>query len=180
MYNVLPNGMHAEYTTQAPKAGKHVLCEKPMANSVEECEAMIAAAKETGRKLMVAYRCHFEKYNLKAIEICKNPGAAAGEAAIYYDGSLLSYSGGGVEAHQKLGGGGSLVDVGIYGLNATRYLTGEEPVSVTAQLIENKDDPRVYGGGGGDGVDAEVSQRCAGDEHDELQRAEQQSSSADF
>ena len=60
VYVVLPNSMHAEYTIRAAKAGKHVLCEKPMANSVEECQAMIDACKLTKRKLMIGYRLQYE------------------------------------------------------------------------------------------------------------------------
>ncbi len=67
VYIVLPNYMHAEYTIRALKAGKHVLCEKPMATSVDDCEAMIAAAKAANRKLMIAYRCHYEPHNLEAM-----------------------------------------------------------------------------------------------------------------
>ena len=67
VYIVLPNSMHAEYTIRALKAGKHVLCEKPMATSVADCEAMIAAAKAANRKLMIAYRCHYEPLNLAAM-----------------------------------------------------------------------------------------------------------------
>jgi predicted dehydrogenase len=75
VYVVLPNSMHAEYTIRAAKAGKHVLCEKPMAVSVAECEAMIAACKAAGRKLMIGYRCHFEPYNLEAMRLART-GAA--------------------------------------------------------------------------------------------------------
>src|SRR4051794_9924793 len=67
VYIVLPNFMHAEYTIRALKAGKHVLCEKPMATSVADAERMIAAAKAADRKLMIAYRCHYEPLNLEAM-----------------------------------------------------------------------------------------------------------------
>jgi predicted dehydrogenase len=62
--------MHAEYTIRALKAGKHVLCEKPMAVTVEEYERMIAAAREADRKLMIAYRLHYEPFNRKVMELC--------------------------------------------------------------------------------------------------------------
>ena len=71
VYVCLPNSMHAEYTVRAAKAGKHVMCEKPMAVSVAECEAMIAACKAAGRKLMIGYRCHFEAYNLEAMRLAR-------------------------------------------------------------------------------------------------------------
>src|SRR4051794_39549087 len=70
VYIVLPNSMHAEYTIRALKAGKHVLCEKPMAVTVEDCERMVAAAREADRKLMIAYRLHYEPVNRKVIELC--------------------------------------------------------------------------------------------------------------
>src|SRR6478672_11705936 len=71
IYIVLPNGMHAEYTVRGLQAGKHVLCEKPMANNSAECEQMITAAKKADRKLMVAYRCHYEPLNKEAIRIAR-------------------------------------------------------------------------------------------------------------
>src|SRR6266567_1303640 len=69
IYIVLPNGMHAEYTVRGFQAGKHVLCEKPMANSPEECQQMIDAGKKANRKLMVAYRCRYEPFNQEAIRL---------------------------------------------------------------------------------------------------------------
>src|SRR5829696_1733130 len=72
VYIVLPNSMHAEYTIRALKAGKHVLCEKPMANSAADCEKMIAAAKAANRKLMVAYRCRYEPNNQLAIRMAQD------------------------------------------------------------------------------------------------------------
>ena len=79
VYVALPNSMHAEYTIRAAKAGKHVLCEKPMSTSVADAEAMIAACKAARVKLMIAYRCHYEPTNLKAVQLirdgCARPGA---------------------------------------------------------------------------------------------------------
>src|SRR6266700_299891 len=72
IYIVLPNGMHAEYTVRGLDAGKHVLCEKPMANTPAECEEMIAAARKANRKLMVAYRCRYEPYNQEAIRMTRS------------------------------------------------------------------------------------------------------------
>ena len=69
VYVCLPNSMHAEYVIRAAAAGKHVMCEKPMAESVKEYEAMIAACKKAGRKLMIGYRCHFEPTNLEAMRL---------------------------------------------------------------------------------------------------------------
>src|SRR6201993_2741245 len=72
IYIVLPNGMHAEYTVRGLAAGKHVLTEKPMANTPAECQQMIDAAKKANRKLMVAYRCRYEPFNQEAIRIARS------------------------------------------------------------------------------------------------------------
>src|SRR5688500_15706034 len=71
VYIALPNSMHAEYTIRAAQAGVHVLCEKPMAVTVEECQRMIAACRKAGVKLMIAYRLHFETLNLAAMEVAR-------------------------------------------------------------------------------------------------------------
>ena len=78
VYIALPNSMHAEFTVRAAEAGVHVLCEKPMAVTVEECERMLAATREHDVRLMIAYRLHFEHVNLKAVELVRD--GAIGEA----------------------------------------------------------------------------------------------------
>jgi len=130
VYIALPNGMHAEYTIRAAKAGKHVLCEKPMANSVKECEEMIAACKQADRKLMIAYRCQYEPTNLKAIELLRQ--GYAGKLQIMSSSNGFNIHPGEWRLNKKMAGGGPLVDVGIYSIQAMRYLTGEEPISVEA------------------------------------------------
>ncbi|MGC1870584.1 MAG: Gfo/Idh/MocA family oxidoreductase [Acidobacteriaceae bacterium] len=130
VYIALPNGMHAEYTIRAAKAGKHVLCEKPMANSVKECEQMIAACKQADRKLMIAYRCQYEPTNLKAIELMRQ--GYAGKLQIMSSANGFNIRAGEWRLNKKMAGGGPLVDVGIYSIQAMRYLTGEEPASVDA------------------------------------------------
>jgi len=145
VYIILPNGMHAEYTIRAAKAGKHVLCEKPMANTVEECQAMIDACKETNVKLMIAYRCHYEPFNLDAIERIRK-GELGSIRQITADHGMnvdpVENDKHKWRLDKKLAGGGSLMDIGIYSLNATRYLTGEEPIEVTAFESTDKSDPR--------------------------------------
>ncbi|MDP9175589.1 MAG: Gfo/Idh/MocA family oxidoreductase [Planctomycetota bacterium] len=141
VYIVLPNGMHLEYTTRAFKAGKHVLCEKPMANTSAECQQMIDAGKAAGKKLMIGYRCQYEPNNLKAIEIIRS-GSSGNPKLIVADHGFHMGDPTAWRLNKKLAGGGPLYDIGIYSLNATRYLTGEEPVSVTAQQTENPSDPR--------------------------------------
>lgn len=140
VYVVLPNSMHAEYAIRASKAGKHVLCEKPMAISAAECEAMIAAAKQAGKKLMIGYRCHFEQHNLRAIELVKSgligvPRVITAESGFYAQPGQWRLD-------KPLSGGGSLMDIGIYSLNAARYLSGEEPVEVRAIESTDRSDPR--------------------------------------
>jgi predicted dehydrogenase len=130
VYVALPNSMHAEYTIRAAKAGKHVLCEKPMAISVAECEAMIAACKAAGVKLMIAYRCHYEPTNLRAIELIRS--GAIGEVQAIESSYGFNIQPGEWRTDKKMAGGGPLFDVGIYSLNATRYLTGEEPEKFAA------------------------------------------------
>ncbi|HEY6458423.1 MAG TPA: Gfo/Idh/MocA family oxidoreductase, partial [Steroidobacteraceae bacterium] len=71
VYIALPNSMHAEYTIRAAKAGKHVLCEKPMATSLADCQAMVAACRKANVKLMIAYRCQYHPSHLKAIELIR-------------------------------------------------------------------------------------------------------------
>lgn len=130
VYVALPNSMHAEYTFRAAKAGKHVLCEKPMAISVSECEAMIAACKLAGVKLMIAYRCHYEPTNLRAIELIR--GGKVGQVQVIESAFGFDIKQGEWRLSKKLAGGGPLFDVGIYALNACRYLTGEEPEGIAA------------------------------------------------
>jgi len=130
VYVALPNSMHAEYTIRAAKADKHVLCEKPMATSVSDCEAMIAACKTAGVKLMIAYRCHYEPTNLKAVSLIRS--GAIGQVQGIESAFGFDIDRGEWRLDKKMAGGGPLMDVGIYSLNATRYLTGEEPTSFSA------------------------------------------------
>ncbi|MBM6577255.1 MAG: Gfo/Idh/MocA family oxidoreductase [Sphingomonas sp.] len=141
VYVCLPNSMHAEYTIRAAKAGKHVLCEKPMAISVAECEAMIAACRRANRQLMIGYRSHFEPHNLEAMRLART--GAAGK--IRYVRSEHGFVQGDPQAwrlKKALSGGGSLMDMGIYSLQAARYMTGEEPIAVTARESTDRRDPR--------------------------------------
>ncbi len=140
VYVVLPNSMHAEYSIRASQAGKHVLCEKPMAISSAECEAMIAAAKKAGRKLMIGYRCHFEQYNLHAVELVKS-GFVGRPTLITAEHGFYAQPGQWRLDH-PFSGGGSLMDIGIYSLNAARYLAGEEPIELSAMESTDKSDPR--------------------------------------
>jgi predicted dehydrogenase len=132
VYIVLPNSMHAEFTVRAARAGKHVLCEKPMAVTTAECEQMIAACKQAKRQLAIGYRLHFEPYNQEMIRLARRRELGALKFLTATAGTIP------VDLKQwrldkKLSGGGSLVDIGIYALQAVRYVSGEEPVSVSAR-----------------------------------------------
>lgn len=144
VYIILPTGLHAEWAERAFAAGKHVMCEKPMALSSAQCERMIAAGQRAGKKLMIGYRCHFEPYNRAAMEL-----AAKGKLG---DLRLIR-----TEHSYRLGpatpatnwriaraqtGGGPLEDYGIYGLQAALYLSGEMPTRLSASAFRPQGDPR--------------------------------------
>ena len=139
VYIVLPNSMHAEFTVRALRAGKHVLCEKPMAVSIEECQRMISAAEEAKRKLMIAYRLHYEPLNRKVMQMCDEK--RFGEIKTF-DGSFsINVEAPNIRLAAELGGG-PVGDVGVYPINAARYVTDEEPVEAFAQAHQPTDDPR--------------------------------------
>jgi len=141
IYIVLPNGMHAEYTIRGHQAGKHVLSEKPMANTPADCQAMIDAAHKANRKLMVAYRCRYEPNNLEMIRMAHEK--VLGPVQVFVSdhgfniGDPTQW-----RLNKALAGGGSLMDIGIYSLNAARYITGEEPVELNAMTYTSPDDVR--------------------------------------
>ena len=141
VYIVLPNSMHAEYTVRAAATGKHVLCEKPMATSVAECRAMIAACERAQRKLMIAYRLQYEAGNRQIIALARSKqfGDIRFMDAV---NSQNDAANGQWRQMKALSGGGSLPDVGLYCLNAFRYITGEEPVEVTGNVTRPAGDPR--------------------------------------
>ena len=144
VYIVLPNALHREFALRAFRAGKHVLCEKPMATTVADCEAMIAAGRAAGRKLMVAYRSQFEPHNLMAMRTVRR-GELGPVRAISADIGRATDPRDPADQwrlNRALAGSGSLFDIGIYGLNAARFLVGEEPVEVRAQLYAPPNDPR--------------------------------------
>lgn len=143
VYVVLPNAMHAEYSIRAAEAGKHVICEKPMAMNAEECRQMIAACEKAEVKLSVGYRLHFEEHHKEAMRF--------GREKVF---GKVSFIEGGLafrvrdtklwRLDKDLGGGGAIMDLGVYPLQAARYITGEEPISVTAQGYNS--DPSIYKG----------------------------------
>jgi predicted dehydrogenase len=142
IYVVLPNSLHAEYTIRALKAGKHVLCEKPMATTAQDCEQMIAAAKAANRKLMVGYRVRYEPFNQALIAYARETSEAGATRLILADAGFNIGDPKQWRLRKPMAGGGSLMDIGIYALNAARYLSGEEPVAVNAMMHSTPNDPR--------------------------------------
>jgi len=141
VYICLPVFMHAEYTIRAAQAGKHVMCEKPMAVSPAECEQMIAACRKAGKKLMIGYRSRFEPHNVEAIRLAR----AGAIGTLRYFRSEHGFVAGDANTwrmKKAQSGGGSLMDIGIYALQAARYMTGEEPVAVFAKETTNRSDAR--------------------------------------
>jgi predicted dehydrogenase len=141
VYIVLPNGLHHEYVLRAARAGKHVLCEKPMANTSAEAREMVAACRDARVKLMIAYRCQYEPCNRRATALLRDGSLGA---ARFMEASNTQVQG---EVPQwrfskALAGGGALPDIGLYCLNAARFYSGEEPMEVFARIHNTPDDPR--------------------------------------
>ncbi|MGH7284146.1 MAG: Gfo/Idh/MocA family protein, partial [Polyangiaceae bacterium] len=136
VYIALPNAMHREFTERAAKAGLHVLCEKPMAVTVEDCEAMIAATRAANVKLMIAYRLHFEEANLTAIDRVRD--GIIGEPRIFSSVFSQQVREGDIRTRGELGGG-AMYDMGIYCINAARYLFRDEPLEILATQVKDVD-----------------------------------------
>jgi predicted dehydrogenase len=137
VYIALPNHLHREYTERAARAGVHVLCEKPLAVTEEDCLSMIRAAEEHGVKLMVAYRLHFEEANLKAIELVQQ--GRLGEPRLFDSVFTMTVKEGDIRLNPRELGGGTLYDIGVYCINAVRNLFGAEPMEVVAFSANNGD-----------------------------------------
>ena len=135
VYIALPNHLHREYTERAARAGVHVLCEKPLAVTEEDCLAMIRTCEENEVKLMVAYRLHFEEANLKAIELVQ--GGRLGDARLFDSVFTMQVKEGDIRLNPRELGGGPLYDIGIYCINAVRNLFGAEPMEVVAFSANN-------------------------------------------
>jgi predicted dehydrogenase len=129
VYIALPNSMHCEYAVRAARAGVHVLVEKPMAVTEDECERMTRAAREAGVKLMVAYRLHFERANLEAGEVARS--GRIGEPRLFNSTFCTPVVPGNIRVRRDAGGG-VLYDIGIYCINAARALFRDEPTEVLA------------------------------------------------
>lgn len=130
VYIALPNHLHREYTVKAANAGVHVLCEKPMAVTEQECEEMTRACLDNKVKLMVAYRLHFDKANMMAVEIIKS--GKIGDPRIFNSVFTQQVVEGNVRVEPISTGGGTVYDMGVYCINAARYLFQNEPTEVFA------------------------------------------------
>ena len=150
VYIALPNHLHREYTERAAAVGVHVLTEKPMAVTEADCHAMIDACDRSGVKLMVAYRLHFEEANLRAVELAQS--GRLGEPRIFNSVFSMQVKEGDIRLNPRSEGGGTLYDIGIYCINAARYLFEAEPIEVLAASARGGD-PRFSA----DGVDEMTS-----------------------
>lgn len=125
VYIALPNNLHADYCIRAAQAGIHVLCEKPLAVTEDECQGIIRSCAENNVKLMTAYRLHFEQTNLEAMEVVRS--GRIGEPRIFNSVFTMQVSPGNIRTKDQYAGG-TLYDIGIYCINAARYMFSDEPV----------------------------------------------------
>ncbi|MBD2463142.1 Gfo/Idh/MocA family oxidoreductase [Oscillatoria sp. FACHB-1407] len=139
VYIALPNHLHSEYTVRAANQGIHVMCEKPMAVTEDECEQMIHACKSNSVKLMIAYRLHLEPANMQAVEVVRS--GQIGEPRIFNSVFTQQVTDAGNIRLRKITGGGTIDDIGIYCINAARYLFQDEPIEVFA-VAANKGEQR--------------------------------------
>ena len=141
VYVITPNALHAEEVIRVAKAGKQAICEKPMATSVKEGEAMIDACKKANVHLLIGYRMHFEPHTLEIVRM-RNAGEFG---KITFFNGLSGFVIGDPNQwrmNPKLSGGGAMMDIGIYSVNGSRYMIGEDPVWVNA--VETKNDPAKF------------------------------------
>jgi glucose-fructose oxidoreductase len=136
VYIALPNNMHKEFTARAARAGLHVLCEKPMAVTVRECEQMIRATTQANVKLMIAYRLHFERANLEAARLAR--AGTLGELRFFSSDFSMQVREDNIRL-ERAKGGGPLYDIGIYCINATRHTLSEDPLEVWATAAKSRD-----------------------------------------
>ena len=140
VYVVLPNSMHAEFSVRAARAGKHVICEKPMAMNVAECDEIIRTCKQEGVKLGMGYRLHSEPYTKEVKRLVNSK--VFGD--VLYLNSEAGYRStrnpGQWRLDRKLSGGGALVNMGVYAIQAAIYGAGENPIAVSAQEFSTRPD----------------------------------------
>jgi predicted dehydrogenase len=139
VYVVLPNSMHADYVVRAARAGKHVICEKPMATTVEDCQRMLDACRESGVKLSIGYRLHFDPFNQEMMRLGQKQVYGAVKHIVAEHGMEVGtrYQ---WRLDASLAGGGPLMDVGIYCVQAAIYTIGQLPLSVSAKFLPTIDE----------------------------------------
>ncbi|MEP7253003.1 MAG: Gfo/Idh/MocA family oxidoreductase [Ginsengibacter sp.] len=136
VYVITPNGLHHDQVIQVAKAGKQAICEKPMALNAKQGQEMVDACKKANVKLLVGYRLHFEPHTVELIRMRR-----AGEFGkpLFFQG-LSGFTIGDPNQwrlNKELAGGGSLMDIGVYSINGSRYMIGEDPIWVTAEETKN-------------------------------------------
>ena len=141
VYVITPNSLHRPFALRAASAGKHVICEKPLALNAKEGQEMVDACKKANVKLLVGYRMHFEP---KTLEIIRQRNVGTFGKILYFNGQTGFTIGDPSQwrLNKELAGGGAMMDIGIYSINGARYMIGEEPTWVTAQ--ETKTDPTKF------------------------------------
>jgi predicted dehydrogenase len=142
IYVVLPVSMHKEYTIRAAAAGKHVISEKPMAITVKDCEQMIAACKKANRMLSIGYRLHFEPHHQEVMRLGQQQVYGKVKEIDCANGFVFGNNPDAWRLNKAMAGGGGLMDMGVYAIQASRYTTGEEPISVIAR--EEKTKPELF------------------------------------
>ncbi|MBR0558834.1 Gfo/Idh/MocA family protein [Neokomagataea anthophila] len=140
VYIILPNALHADFTIRAFRAGKHVMCEKPMATTIEDAQRMIDAGKRANKQLMIGYRCHYDPLNRQAVSVIRNGRLGTPKILTTDNTDILDFQDPSAQwrVTKALSGGGSLMDIGIYGINASRYLLNEDPIEVMAMTVPPK------------------------------------------
>jgi len=144
VYVITPNALHKDQSIRVAKAGKHVICEKPMSINSQDGEEMVNACRKANVKLLVGYRMHFEA---KTLEIISMRNAGEFGKVLFFQGLSGFMIGDPTQwrLNRQLSGGGAMMDIGIYSVNGSRYMIGEEPVWVTAQ--ETKTNPEKFRAG---------------------------------
>jgi predicted dehydrogenase len=142
IYVVLPVFLHKEFTIRAANAGKHVICEKPMALNAKDCDTMIAACSKAGRLLSIGYRLHFEAHTIEVMRLGQKQ--VLGKVTHIDTGNGFTYNGdpNAWRLKKAMSGGGALMDMGIYSIQGTRYTLGQEPIAVKA--IQEKTRPALF------------------------------------
>ncbi len=149
VYVITPNGLHKDHVIRTAKAGKHAICEKPMAVNAAEGEEMVAACAAASVQLLVGYRMHFEPHTLKVVKMRMNGDFGK---PLFFQGQSGFTIGDPNQwrLNKALSGGGAMMDIGVYSINGARYMIGEEPTWVTAQ--ETKNNPEKFK----DGIDETI------------------------